>query len=125
LLGRDADKVGVDFWLSQLNAGVPPQQIALGFTASDERLRNRVADTYRRLLDREPDSAGLEFWVSVFKQGGTTEDIVSGFVGSPEYYFQKRGLGNPARWTREAYLDVLFRPATVDEFKFWLGFLGT
>ncbi len=57
-------------------------------------------------------AGGLAFWVNVFNTGGTTEDINSGFVGSVEYYGKKNGSGgNPAKWVREAYLDVLFRAA--------------
>lgn len=123
LLGRPGEQAGIDFWLARLTEGVAPAAIAKGFTGSEERLRNRVAETYRTLLDREPDPAGLEYWVATFKQGGTTEDIVSGFVGSQEYYADKRGFNNPAKWVREAYLDVLFRPASVGEFDYWLRFL--
>jgi hypothetical protein len=125
LLGRPGEQAGIDFWMGRLAAGVPPADVALGFTGSEERLRNRVAETYQTLLERAPDGPGLEFWVSIFKQGSTTEDIISGFVGSQEYYFKaNRGAGNPARWTRSAYLDVLFRPGTVAEFNFWLPFLN-
>jgi hypothetical protein len=112
--------------MAQLAAGVPPAQVALGFTASEERLRNRVTETYRALLDRGPDADGLAYWVALFQAGFTTEDITSGFVGSVEYYGKdNRGGGNPAAWVRSAYLDVLFRPARVDEFDYWLRFLGS
>src|SRR5262249_46792963 len=125
LLGREGEQAGIDYWMARLADHVPPAEVALGFTASEERLRNRVADTYRTLLDRVPDANGLEYWVGVAKAGGTTEDIVAGFLASEEYYFkQNRGAGNPARWVRSAYLDALFRPAGRDEFDTWLRFLG-
>lgn len=124
LLGREAEPGGLNFFLNQLRSGISPSQVALMFTTSLERLRNRVADTYRTLLDREPDLQGLNFWVGTFQAGGTTEDIVSGFVSSPEYYSRaNRGGNNPAKWTRSAYIDVLFRPASTSEFTFWLNFL--
>lgn len=124
LLARPADQNGVNYWLGQLQAGVEPTQVALGFTASDERLRNRVTDTYRTLLEREPDDAGLAYWIAIFKNGGTTEDINSGFVGSIEYYNKANSsAGNPAKWIRDAYLDILFRPASVAEFDYWQRFL--
>ena len=51
--------------------------------------------------------------------------IKVGFVGSPEYYFNpQKGQGNAAKWVARAYLDVLFRPATVGEVNDWLQFLG-
>lgn len=61
----------------------------------------------------------------MFKAGGTTEDINSGFIGSPEYYNKaNRAAGNPATWVRDAYLDILFRPARIDEFEFWFESLN-
>ena len=67
----------------------------------------------------------MKFWVDVIDAGGTTEDINSGFVGSTEYYGKMNGAaGNPARWVREAYLDVLFRAAKVDELTYWDNFLN-
>lgn len=124
LLSREGEKGGIDFWMTALANGGTPAQVALGFTASEERLRNRVGDTYQTLLDRAADNAGLEYWVALFKSGFTTEDIVSGFVGSPEYYNKPdRGAGNPANWVRSAYLDVLFRPAARSEFTYWLAVL--
>jgi hypothetical protein len=125
LLGRTADANGESFWLGLLAAGVDPTQVALGFTTSDERLRDRVTATYLTLLERAPDAAGLNFWVNIFRAGGTTEDINSGFVGSIEYYNEPTGAaGNPAKWIREAYLDVLFRPAHMSELAFWQNFLN-
>jgi hypothetical protein len=128
LLGRAADSTGESYWLGQLGAGVAPTQVALGFATSDERLRDRVTATYWTLLERAPDAAGLNYWVNIFKAGSTTEDINSGFAGSVEYYNKQPGAtgaaGNPALWVREAYLDVLFRPAHVSELAYWLGFLN-
>jgi hypothetical protein len=126
VLGREAEQGGIDSWMASLAQGVAPATIALGFTASDERLRNRVAETYRTLLDREPDSRGLEDWVSAIKAGGTTEDVIVGVLLSEEYYsMPTRAAGNPARWVRSAYLDVLFRPAGRDDIDSWLRFLGS
>ena len=86
-----------------------------------ERLRHVDGN----LLGRDADTAGLAYWVALFQAGYTTEDINSGFVGSPEYY-NKAGssAGNPAKWVREAYLDVLFRAAAVSEFNYWLQVLN-
>ena len=99
--------------------------MALGFTTSLERLQNRVSATYVTLLERPADGDGLKYWVGIFNAGGTTEDINSGFVGSFEYYNKKTGAaGNPDRWVREAYLDILFRAAQVSELTYWSNFLN-
>ncbi len=126
LLTRAPDANGETFWLGQLAVGLDPTLVALGFTTSLERLQNRVSATYLTLLERPADKGGLDYWVHVFNTGGTTEDINSGFVGSVEYYGKMNGAaGNPARWVREAYLDVLFRAAKVDELAYCLGFLNS
>ncbi len=125
LLARAPDANGKAYWLGQLAMGVNPGLVALGFTTSLERLQNRVSDTYLTLLERPADDKGLKFWVDVFNAGGTTEDINSGFVGSVEYYNKSLdAAGNPARWVREAYLDILFRPAKTAELTYWLNFLN-
>lgn len=124
LLQRGGEKGGIDYWMQQLATGVAPTSVALGFTSSQERLENRIKETYRTLLEREADAPGLAYWIAIFQQGGTTEDINSGFVGSPEYYAKANAAaGNPARWVREAYLDILFRPAHEDELAYWLDTL--
>src|SRR5581483_11545656 len=124
LLNREADSQGLRSWLDDLIMGVTAKEIALGFTTSLERLQNRIEDTYLTLLERNADIPGLNYWVAIFQSGGTTEDINSGFVGSPEYYAKANGAaGNPARWIREAYLDILFRPARTDELTYWLAVL--
>ncbi len=130
LLGRAPDANGEAYWLAQLAAGVSPQIVALGFTASQERLSDRVVATYETLLGRAPEASGLAYWINVFNAGGTTEDIDAGIVGSFEYYNKPNGplgggaAGNPAEWIREAYLDILGRPAQVSEFPYWLNFLN-
>jgi hypothetical protein len=110
--------------IAESTVGVSPTQVALGFTTSLERLRDRITNTYFTLLGRAPDTNGLNYWVAIFQAGGTTEDINSGFVGSVEYYNKPGGAaGNPAKWVREAYQDILFRAAHVDELAYWLAVL--
>jgi hypothetical protein len=126
VLGREGDQAEIDNWMAILAHGAAPLQVALGFTGSDERLRDRVAETYRTLLDRQPDPGELGQWVSAIKAGATMEDVVAGFLVSNEYYSRQSGAaGNPARWVRSVYLDVLFRPAGRDEMDPWLRFLDS
>ena len=122
LLNRTADAGGLQFWQEKLTDGASAATIALGFSNSTEWLTDRVTATYNTFLGRAPDPAGLNFWLEAFKAGGTTEDMYTGFVGSSEYYNKPDGAaGNPAAWVREAYLDLLFRPASTDEANQWLS----
>ncbi len=125
LLNRDTDTSGLQFWLADLTNGAPPVAIALGFSNSAEALTNRITAAYQSLLGRSPDPAGQSYWLHALQAGSTTEDIYSGFVASPEYYNKLDGAaGNPAGWVREAYLDLLSRPATAEEASQWVPTLS-
>jgi hypothetical protein len=116
LLNRDTDSSGLQFWLARLTEGAPAAAIALAFSTSAEALTNHITAAYESLLGRAPDAAGQSFWLAALQAGDTTEDMESGFVASPEYYYKPDGAaGNPAGWVRDAYLDLLFRPAGAEE----------
>jgi hypothetical protein len=125
LLGRDADAAGLQFWLARLSAGTQATPITLGFTTSDEALGGRVTETYQSFLGRAPEAPGLSFWLAMLKAGATTEDLDSQIAASTEYYNKPDGAaGNAAHWVRQAYLDILSRPATVSEANEFLGTAG-
>ncbi|MEM7338569.1 MAG: DUF4214 domain-containing protein [Actinomycetota bacterium] len=63
LLGREADAQGRAFWIAQLRAGVPPDQVVSGFYASVESRQRRVRELYTELLGRTPGPSGLDYWV--------------------------------------------------------------
>lgn len=63
LLHREADDVGLEFWVSRLDAGTAtPGDIASGFYQSVESRNDRVTRLYRRILGRSPDVEGRDFW---------------------------------------------------------------
>jgi hypothetical protein len=100
-----------------------PQQVALGFAGSAEREGIRVTAIYRTFLGRDPGPDEVNAWVTNFLNGETNQDVTAGFVGSPEYYYG-RGANDPATWVRNAYQDVLHRPATDAEVNYWVLQLG-
>jgi hypothetical protein len=125
LLGRTPSDSEVQTWLNALAQGASTTAVALGFAASPEREGQRVAANYQTYLGRAPSSSEVSLWVNIFLGGTTNESVVGGFVGSPEYYMNpQKGHGNKARWVARAYLDVLFRPASVGEVNNWLQILG-
>ena len=63
LLHRDADAVGLDYWVSQLDDGTAtPGDIASGFYQSVESRNDRVTRLYQTILGRSPDIEGRDFW---------------------------------------------------------------
>ena len=95
------------------------------FAASQEREAQRVVANYQTYLGRAPRPDEGASWVNAFLGGLSNEGMVAGFVGSPEYYQNaQKGNGNAAAWVARAYLDVLFRAASVGEVNNWLTSLG-
>jgi hypothetical protein len=124
LLGRPADPQGLTYWVSQLQAGAQPSDVAYSFAASPERESQRIEADYQALLGRPADTTGLNYWLNAFLHGSTNEDLVGGFVGSSEYYqAANKGNANKATWVAAAYEDIFHRAATTDELTFWAGVL--
>jgi hypothetical protein len=123
LLGRTPTQAEVDGWVSVLNNGVAPQQVAYGFAASVEREGQRINADYVAYLGRSATQAETSAWVNAFEQGTSNEDVVAGFVGSAEY-FNSRGQGSNAGWIAAAYHDILGRAPSTNEVNLWLGLLG-
>jgi hypothetical protein len=123
LLGRSPDAAGLSAWLTQLQQGVSPATIALGFAASAEREGQRVAEDYQRYLGREPATAEVNLWVDLFvNHGARNEQVIGGFVGSPEYF--QRHYNDARDWLFSAYQDILGRAPDDAGANTWLGLLG-
>ena len=74
-LGRPADEGGKEYYLSQLQSGATPQQIA---TELNQSLEGQNFDTqfitslYRQNLSRNPEQAGFQYWLSEAQAAGYT-----------------------------------------------------
>jgi hypothetical protein len=88
LLGRPADQQGEQYWSTKLKAGESRTDVALGFTSSIERERQRIAANYLHCLGRAADQQGLGYWTEKFAVGVTNEDLITGFVAASEYFKQ-------------------------------------
>jgi hypothetical protein len=92
LLGRPADQQGEQYWTARLKSGESRADVALGFTSSIERERQRIAADYLHYLGRATDQQGLDYWTQKFATGVTNEDLITGFVAANEY-FQRHTSG--------------------------------
>jgi hypothetical protein len=124
LLGRNADPGGLSYWTGQLNQGISPFSIAIGFAASLERETTRINSDYLLYLDRPVDSGGLIFWLGQFQAGVRNENLIAGFIGSQEYYYN-HGQGVTATWISSLYHDILHRAPNDSELQSWLTFLNS
>jgi hypothetical protein len=89
---------------------------------SAQAVRNPVAlvdSWYRAYLGRtalnDPTSAG---WVNLLRRGSPPASVLAGILGSAEY-FHRVGGTMPA-FIRAVYRDVVGRPPTPGELRFWL-----
>ncbi|MEZ5343004.1 MAG: DUF4214 domain-containing protein [Acidimicrobiales bacterium] len=90
-LGRTGDAGGRQYWLGQLQTGLPPQALGIYFYGSEEFvLKNGgysgfVTALYRVLLHREPDSSGHAYWLGLLQRGRIGPDgVAAGFYASIE-----------------------------------------
>jgi len=96
LLGREPDKEGVEYWVSQFNAGSSLRVLADSFVVSEEftyladqlggGTQGRIEALYNSVLGRGSDSAGQAYWLEQLA-GGQVElaDIALAFTNSAEY----------------------------------------
>ena len=112
---------GLAYWTVVLQRGGSPYTVAIGFAASTERERQRIAADYEIYLGRALDPTGQAYWVNQFLNGAHNEDVVAGFLGSPEYYDNpEKGQTNHTAWIDGAFEDVLHRSPTAEDLAYWL-----
>jgi len=85
ILQRPADPSGRSYWVGQLNAGYPREQLATNFFLSIESNGRRVDALYATLLGRAPDPGGRDYWAHVLV-GTDDVQLAALLVGSPEYF---------------------------------------
>ncbi len=97
VLDRPPDIAGAAYWRAQLDAGLSPGNLLVGFSESPEfaaTANNQIAASllYAGLLGRSPDPAGLTYWADQLAAGQTFARLAGGFLASPEYSDRLSGL---------------------------------
>jgi streptogramin lyase len=122
LLNRTPAQQEVNGWVTALNNGQMPSDIAYLFAASPEREGIRVRADYQNYLGRTPNETEVNGWVAAFESRTfTNEDVVAEFVASPEYF--QRHYNNVADWLFSAYHDILGRTPDAAGYAAWLAYL--
>lgn len=143
---RQPDQAGFDFWLGQMNQGMPQGVVLVAFMLSQEFQNfsqgifgntavraefDVTTDFYRGLLSRLPDSAGFTYWVGRFKtaqcQGGdavnaAARDISGGFTNGPEYGSRNR---TNAEFVADMYNAFMRRGGDLAGVQFWINQLNS
>jgi probable HAF family extracellular repeat protein len=128
VLKRPVDLGGLNYWVSQLNAGVPRGTIAGMLTHSAEYYAtNVIQPAYQQFLHRTADATGLAFWTRQLQGGMTDEQMQAGFIASNEFY----QIGNHSSvpipvtpdhdraWVDALYLALLGRPPDQTGEDYW------
>ncbi len=85
VFGRQADALGLGWWVGQLNSGMSPALVAQAFWNSSEHRGIEVASYYAVYLNRPASAAEQQFWVGQFQQGATETSVVLAILSSQEY----------------------------------------
>lgn len=122
VLGRAADQAGLQYWTSQLQAGVSRYQVALGLADSTEHEAIVVGNDYQTLLGRSASPGEINYWVSRFEQGTTNEQLLASFLASAEYFNNPaKGQGDRTAWIDSAFQDLYGRAPSSYETSEWLS----
>lgn len=99
---RTPDKVGLGYWIAQLDHGTSLAAVASSFVSSPEfgilygarpTHTEIVTQFYENVLNRKPDQAGVDYWVNILDQRiDTVANVLVGFSESQENYAQLVGV---------------------------------
>jgi hypothetical protein len=120
LLGRAPDVGGFNFWVGQLQNGMSPEAVEIGFVTSAEYIFDHgntaagwVTGLYNDLLGRAPDAGGFNSWLGALVGGMSLNQVATAFAAGPE---------REAIIIRSDYLNFLGRVPSSPEVGFWLNF---
>jgi uncharacterized repeat protein (TIGR01451 family) len=121
ILGGDPDPVGLQFWVAELQAGLPRVQVARAFWEGPQHRTEEVTSYFQIYLGRAPDAPGLQFWVSTMLGGMDETQTQLGFIETAEFQAAHQ---TPDSFTRALFQDILGRnPGS--SLAFWASVVGT
>jgi len=95
ILNRSIDQAGLNYWVGQLNKGMPRRDMLLSLYKSSEyqnvngisSLNNDgfVRFLYNDLLLRPADSSGLTYWVGQLNKGASRASVAKALINSAEF----------------------------------------
>lgn len=85
VLLRDPDQGGLDFWVSELEGGVPRWKVAQAFTYVDETLSRLAATAYQEILDRAPNATERGGAVTFLRNTGNLAALYGQLIDRQEF----------------------------------------
>ncbi len=123
-LGREGDSGGVNFWLTELNAGRQSKaSMVESFTTSGEfdSLTAPIARLYFGTYLRIPDYGGLAFWTDEYRSGRRSlVNIGEAFTAAPEFVARYGNVDNTT-YVNLLFQNVLARAADQTGLNFWVN----
>ena len=143
MLGRGPSTVDEDFWVGQIEGGMPRGQVALLLSESPEHQSKTTAAQeafdethdittwaddvyrlYRAIFDRDPDVGGFEVWTDALAstRWGFPQ-VVNYFMASPEFQSTYGAATSDAAFVTLLYQNVLGREPDPGGLVVWLVLL--
>lgn len=120
-LNREADIVGLQYWVDELNSGRRTKaQVVEQYLLSAEfsQMIAPVTRLYTAYFMRIPDYGGLMYWVDRYAQGTTLDDVSDNFAASEEFQQTYGNLSN-AEFVTLIYRNVLGREPDAGGLTYW------
>jgi hypothetical protein len=119
-LGRAPDSAGLQYWISQLDNGMAPDQVLRGIWASFEYRAKSVEAVYQRYLGRAAEADAVAYWTDFISAQDETAFHIA-ILTSAEC---RTAAGSDAQYIQSLYADLLNRTAESAEESYWLATLG-
>jgi hypothetical protein len=109
ILHRAPSPAEVNGWVTAMHSGASPEQVALAFTTSAERLSNVIRADYEIFLGRQPALAEVSAWLGQLQTGQNEKQVEAAILASDEFFTRHGASTVP--WLNGIYQDVLGRAA--------------
>jgi len=126
-LSREADSVGLQYWVNVLNSGTMTKAQVIDSFLGSQEFEGTIAPIVRLYFAyflRIPDSMGLQYWISEYSNGRSLESISDGFAASNEFQQTYGSLTN-GQFVTLLYQNVLGRNPDPVGYAYWLGQLNS
>jgi hypothetical protein len=123
VLNRLPEAAGLDYWVSQLHAGLQSRnEVASRFWTSPEHRGVEVELMYRTFFHRAADASGRATWIGALIAGVSEGQVIVSLLTSAEY---TASHPDNTSYVVGLYQDILGRTASAQEVALWQGALAS